>query len=39
LYLEKGHVLADLPVHQFFDATELQAKCPAAHFFVKGEVL
>jgi hypothetical protein len=26
-------------VHQFFDATELQAKCPAAHFFVKGEVL
>ena len=39
LYLEKGRVLADLPMHQFFDATELQAKCPAAHFFVKGEVL
>ena len=39
VYLEKGRVLADLPVHQFFDSTQLQAHCPAAHFFVKGEVL
>ena len=39
VYLEKGRVLADLPVHQFFDSAVLQARCPAAHFFVKGEVL
>ena len=39
VYLEKGRVLADLPVHQFFDSAVLQALCPAAHFFVKGEVL
>jgi len=39
LYLEKGRVLVDLPVNQFFDSSVLQAQCPAAHFFVKGEVL
>ena len=39
LYLEKGRVLVDLPVNQFFDSNVLQAQCPAAHFFVKGEVL
>jgi tungstate transport system ATP-binding protein len=39
IYLERGQLLADLPVHQFFDATVLQARCPAAHLFVKGELL
>jgi len=38
IYLERGQLLADLPVAQFFDATVLQAHCPAAHLFVKGEL-
>lgn len=37
LYLERGRLLADLPVHAFFDATLLQAQCPSAALFVKGE--
>ena len=39
IYLERGQLLADLPVAQFFDAAVLQAQCPAAHIFVKGELL
>ncbi len=39
IYLERGQLLADLPVAQFFDAAVLQAHCPAAHLFVKGELL
>jgi tungstate transport system ATP-binding protein len=38
IYLERGRLLADLPVHQFFDASVLQVQCPAAHLFVKGEL-
>ncbi len=37
IYLEHGRVLADLPVHEFFDGALLQAKYPEAHLFVKGE--
>lgn len=39
IYLEGGRVLADLPVDQFFDGVLLQSAYPAAHFFVKGELL
>ncbi|MFM6991477.1 MAG: ATP-binding cassette domain-containing protein [Rhodoferax sp.] len=39
IYLERGRLLADLPVAQFFDAAVLQAQCPHAHAFVKGELL
>ena len=39
IYLEQGRLLADLPVHDFFSGSMLQAHCPAAHFFVKGETL
>jgi tungstate transport system ATP-binding protein len=38
LYLEQGRVLADLPVDQFFDATQLQMHSVAAAHFVKGEI-
>lgn len=38
LYLERGRVLADLPVHDFFDAAHLRAMCPTAYLFVKGEL-
>ncbi len=38
IYLEKGRVLADLPVAQFFEGSLLQDSYPAAHFFVKGEL-
>ncbi len=38
IYLEKGRVMADLPVAQFFEGSLLQDKYPAAHFFVKGEL-
>ena len=38
IYLERGRLMADLPVAQFFDATVLQAQCPQAHAFVKGEL-
>ncbi len=39
LYLEAGHVLADLSVNDFFSGPLLQQRYPAAHFFVKGETL
>lgn len=38
IYLELGHVLADLPVADFFDAAHLAAHSPAAHAFVQGEL-
>jgi tungstate transport system ATP-binding protein len=37
VYLERGRVLADLPVNDFFDAACLEAHSPQAHLFVKGE--
>jgi tungstate transport system ATP-binding protein len=37
IYLEQGRLLADLPVHHFFDHDFLEAHCPQAHLFVKGE--
>lgn len=36
IYLEQGRVLADLPVHEFFEG-DLQSRAPHAHAFVKGE--
>ena len=39
LYLERGYLLADLPVEDFFDSERLQAQCPSAYWFVKGEHL
>jgi tungstate transport system ATP-binding protein len=39
IYLEQGRVLADLPVHDFFNGPLLPAQYPAAHLFVKGESL
>jgi len=39
IYLEHGRVQADLPVQEFFDAGRLQAVSPAAHLFVKGELV
>jgi len=38
IYLEHGRVLADLPVHEFFNGP-LQQTHPAAHLFVKGELV
>lgn len=38
IYLEHGRMLADLPVHEFFDGARLQHISPAAHLFVKGEL-
>jgi tungstate transport system ATP-binding protein len=37
IYLEQGRLLADLPVHHFLDHDFLEAHCPQAHLFVKGE--
>lgn len=37
IYLEQGRLLADLPVNAFFNHTFLEAHCPQAHLFVKGE--
>lgn len=37
LYLENGHVLADLPVASFFDQDRLQVHSAEAATFVKGE--
>ncbi|WP_372662377.1 ATP-binding cassette domain-containing protein [Hydrogenophaga sp.] len=37
LYLEQGRLLADLPTADFFNHERLQAMCPQAHAFVKGE--
>jgi tungstate transport system ATP-binding protein len=39
IYLEQGRVLADLPVHDFFGGSLLQMQYPAAHLFVKGELV
>ncbi len=39
IYLEHGRVLADLPVADFFSGPLLQQQYPAAHFFVKGELV
>jgi len=37
IYLEQGRLLADLPVNDFFNHAFLEAHCPQAHLFVKGE--
>ena len=39
IYLEHGRVLADLPVADFFTGSLLQQQYPAAHLFVKGELV
>ena len=39
IYLEHGRVLADLPVKDFFSGPLLQQHYPAAHLFVKGELV
>lgn len=39
VYLEHGRVLADLPVDDFFSGPLLQQQYPAAHLFVKGELV
>ena len=39
IYLEHGRVLADLPVDEFFSGPLLQRQYPAAHLFVKGELV
>jgi tungstate transport system ATP-binding protein len=39
IYLEHGRVLADLPVNDFFSGPLLQQQYPAAHLFVKGELV
>ena len=39
IYLEHGRVLADLPVNEFFSGRLLQLQYPAAHLFVKGELV
>ena len=39
IYIEQGRVLADLPVQEFFDTGRLQDVSPAAHLFVKGEIV
>jgi tungstate transport system ATP-binding protein len=37
IYLEQGQLLADLPVNDFFNQAFLEAHCPQAQLFVKGE--
>ena len=37
LYLERGRLLVDLPVDEFFDAERVRALCFTAYLFVKGE--
>jgi tungstate transport system ATP-binding protein len=39
VYLEQGRLLADLPVHDFFNHDLLRAVCPQADLFVQGEAL
>ncbi|MBU0589734.1 MAG: ATP-binding cassette domain-containing protein [Gammaproteobacteria bacterium] len=39
LYLERGQLLADLPTQEFFNPDRLREVSPAAHLFVKGELL
>jgi tungstate transport system ATP-binding protein len=38
VYLERGHVLADLPVHDFFNGPQLRDTSLEADLFVKGEL-
>lgn len=38
LYLEQGRVLADLPVHDFFEGPLLHSAYPHAFSFIKGEL-
>ncbi len=38
VYLERGRILADLPVADFFEGDLLRQKHPEAHLFVKGEI-
>ena len=38
VYLEKGRILADLPVDRFFDRACLPTVSRAADLFVKGEL-
>lgn len=38
LYLEQGRVLADLPVHDFFNSP-LETRFPEAHLFLQGETV
>ncbi|WP_287066781.1 ATP-binding cassette domain-containing protein, partial [Ramlibacter sp.] len=38
VYLEHGRILADLPVHQFFDRALLERNSHEAALFVKGEL-
>ena len=37
IYIEQGQVLADLPVHDFFNQDLLERSSPQANAFVKGE--
>ena len=37
VYLEQGRVLADLPIHDFFNQSLLDAQFPQASAFVRGE--
>ena len=39
IYIEQGRVLADLPVHDFFEGDLLPRQYPQAYSFVKGETL
>ena len=39
VYLEQGRIVADLPVHEFFEGNLLEARYPQAHLFVKGELV
>ena len=39
VYLEQGHVLADLPVHEFFNGPRLVEASREADLFVKGELV
>jgi tungstate transport system ATP-binding protein len=39
IYLERGRVLANLPVDQFFDRTLLASVSPEADLFVRGEMV
>jgi tungstate transport system ATP-binding protein len=39
IYLEHGRVLADLPVNDFFNGPLLQSQYPAAHLFLRGELV
>ena len=38
VYLEQGRVLADLPVHDFFNGSRLGETSREADLFIKGEL-